>query len=70
MPVTRQDEYGWGVFQSIPGGLPSKYERAMAQRHKQVDNFQSLLKDAGVTKEEKKNFQTAVEQRFQVCCLC
>ena len=53
-------------FQEIPGGLPSKYEQALQQREKEVESWQQAIKDAGLTRAQKKQFQALVENKFQV----
>ena len=53
-----------GSTKSIPGGMPSKYQRAVSHRHKQIDNWQKTMKEAGLTREQRKEFQTMVESKF------
>ena len=53
-----------GTTQAIPGGLPSKYQRAVTHRHRQIDTWQKTMKEAGLTREQRKEFQTMVESRF------
>ena len=55
-----------GPTNSIPGGLPSKYQRAVSHRHKQIDSWQKAVKDAGLSREQRKEFQSLVESRFHV----
>jgi TBCC domain-containing protein 1 len=53
-------------FQSIPGGLPSRYSRAVSQRQKQIDSWQRTVKEAGLSRDQRKEFQLLVESRFHV----
>lgn len=53
-----------GTTQAIPGGLPSKYQRAVSQRHRMIDNWQKTMKEAGLGREQRKEFQAMVENRF------
>lgn len=55
-----------GTTKGIPGGLPSKYQKAVSQRQKQIDSWQKTVKDAGLNKEQRKEFQALVESRFHV----
>ena len=54
------------MFQSIPGGLPSRYQRAVTQRQKQIDSWQSTVKEARLSREQRREFQSLVESRFHV----
>jgi len=53
-----------GHTSSIPGGLPSKYQRAIGHRNKQIDQWQKTVKEAGLTRDQRKEFQGLVESRF------
>lgn len=55
-----------GATKSIPGGLPSKYQRAVSHRQKQIDSWQKMVKEAGLTREQRKEFQGLVESRFHI----
>ena len=54
------------MIQEIPGGLPSKYQKAVGQRQKQVDVWQKTVKEAGMSRDQRKEFQALVESRFHV----
>ena len=56
-----------GSTTSIPGNLPSKYQRAVSQRERQIDSWQKMVKKAGLNKEQRQQFQALVETQFQVC---
>ncbi|XP_030847280.1 TBCC domain-containing protein 1 [Strongylocentrotus purpuratus] len=55
-----------GITAEIPGGLPSRYERALVDREGQINNWQQAVKDAGLDVEQKKQFQILVENKFQI----
>ncbi|KAL3857180.1 hypothetical protein ACJMK2_011872 [Sinanodonta woodiana] len=55
-----------GTTKSIPGGLPGKYQRAVNQRYKQIDSWQKTVKESGLTRDQRKEFQSLVESRFHV----
>ncbi|XP_076452552.1 TBCC domain-containing protein 1-like [Babylonia areolata] len=55
-----------GPTKSIPGGLPSRYQRAVSQRQRQIDSWQRTVKEAGLSREQRKEFQALVESRFHV----
>ncbi|XP_041350328.1 TBCC domain-containing protein 1-like isoform X2 [Gigantopelta aegis] len=55
-----------GPTNSIPGGLPSRYQRAVTQRQKAIDRWQKMVKDAGLTRDQRKEFQSLVETRFHI----
>lgn len=55
-----------GSTSGIPGGLPSKYQKAVGQRQKQVDVWQKTVKEAGMSRDQRKEFQALVESRFHV----
>lgn len=55
-----------GSTKAVPGGLPSKYQRAMSHRHRQIDSWQKTVKEAGLTREQRREFQGLVESRFHI----
>ncbi|PVD31714.1 hypothetical protein C0Q70_07132 [Pomacea canaliculata] len=55
-----------GPTKSIPGGLPGRYHRAVVQRQKQVDSWQRTVKEAGLNREQRREFQALVESRFHM----
>ncbi|KAK7475667.1 hypothetical protein BaRGS_00033093 [Batillaria attramentaria] len=55
-----------GPTKSTPGGIPGRYQRAVTQRQKQIDGWQRTVKEAGLTREQRKEFQALVESRFHV----
>ncbi|XP_041457142.1 TBCC domain-containing protein 1-like [Lytechinus variegatus] len=55
-----------GITAEIPGGLPSRYERALVDREGQINNWQQAVKDAGLNTDQKKQFQALVENKFQI----
>lgn len=52
--------------QEIPGGLPARYRKAVADRARSVEAWQTFVKEADLTKDQKRNFKKVVESRFQV----
>lgn len=48
----------------IPGGLPSEYQKALAQREQKIQIWQKTVKEARLTKEQRKQFQAFVENKF------
>ncbi|XP_010878281.2 TBCC domain-containing protein 1 isoform X2 [Esox lucius] len=48
----------------VPGGLPSVYQDALDQREKSVQDWQKTVKDAHLNKEQRRQFQAVVEQKF------
>ncbi|XP_066295233.1 TBCC domain-containing protein 1-like isoform X1 [Branchiostoma lanceolatum] len=54
-----------GDTKEIPGGLPEEYERALHHRERDVKRWQRTVKEAGLSKEQKKQFQSIVEAKFQ-----
>ncbi|XP_033628059.1 TBCC domain-containing protein 1-like [Asterias rubens] len=54
-----------GETKEIPGGLPLKYERALKERNGQIQTWQQMVKEAGLSPSKRKQFQTLVESRFQ-----
>lgn len=55
-----------GKTRSIPMPLPPKYQKAISQRQKQIDSWQKTVKDSGLAKEQRREFQKLVESRFHV----
>ncbi|XP_078084888.1 TBCC domain-containing protein 1 isoform X2 [Mustelus asterias] len=53
-----------GDTMEIPGGLPPPYEKAVRQREQKIQNWQKTIKEAGLSKEQRKLFQNLVEQEF------
>jgi TBCC domain-containing protein 1 len=54
------------ILQGVPGGLPNKYQKSSKQKEKQVEQWQKLVKEAGLSSDHRKQFQALVESRFQV----
>ncbi|XP_036060080.1 TBCC domain-containing protein 1 [Onychomys torridus] len=48
----------------IPGGLPSEYQKVLAQRDQKIQIWQKTVKEARLTKEQRKQFQVLVENKF------
>lgn len=48
----------------VPGGVPATYQRALEIREQRVQNWQSILRDANLNKEQRHQFQALVEQKF------
>lgn len=46
--------------------LPPKYQKAISQRQKQIDSWQKTVKESGLAKEQRREFQKLVESRFHV----
>jgi len=55
-----------GRTKSIPGNLPSHYQKELNKRQKQIDIWQHQVKDAGLTRDQRKEFQALVEARFHI----
>ncbi|XP_053554522.1 TBCC domain-containing protein 1 [Bombina bombina] len=53
-----------GDTTEIPGGLPPAFQKAMAQRQQKTQMWQKTVKDAGLTREQRKQFQMLVEHKF------
>ncbi|GAB1300140.1 TBCC domain-containing protein 1 [Apodemus speciosus] len=53
-----------GDTAEIPGGLPSAYQKALAQREQKIHIWQKTVKEARLTKEQRKQFQVLVEDKF------
>ncbi|XP_077995708.1 TBCC domain-containing protein 1-like [Glandiceps talaboti] len=54
-----------GLTRDTPGGLPTKYDRALTHREKSLQTWQKTVKEAGLTSSQRKEFQTLVETKFQ-----
>ncbi|XP_017325087.1 TBCC domain-containing protein 1 [Ictalurus punctatus] len=48
----------------VPGGLPSDYQQALEERQQRVHNWQKLVKDTHLNKEQRRQFRALVEQKF------
>nr|XP_033802790.1 TBCC domain-containing protein 1 isoform X2 [Geotrypetes seraphini] len=53
-----------GDTTEIPGGLPSLYQKAMNHREQRIQIWQKTVKEAGLTREQRKQFQAVVEHKF------
>uniref|UniRef100_A0A8C9BF21 TBCC domain-containing protein 1 n=1 Tax=Phocoena sinus TaxID=42100 RepID=A0A8C9BF21_PHOSS len=53
-----------GDTTEIPGGLPSAYQKALGQREKKIQTWQKTVKEARLTKDQRKQFQVLVENKF------
>ncbi|NXT73170.1 TBCC1 protein, partial [Zapornia atra] len=53
-----------GDTTETPGGLPSAYQKALSQRQQKVQIWQKTVKEAGLTKDQRKQFQMLVENKF------
>uniref|UniRef100_A0A8C3XAM8 TBCC domain-containing protein 1 n=1 Tax=Catagonus wagneri TaxID=51154 RepID=A0A8C3XAM8_9CETA len=53
-----------GDTTEIPGGLPSAYRKALGQREKKIQIWQKTVKEARLTKDQRKQFQVLVENKF------
>lgn len=53
-----------GDTAEIPGGLPSAYQKALARREQKIHIWQKTVKEARLTKEQRKQFQVLVEDKF------
>ncbi|XP_007898282.1 TBCC domain-containing protein 1 [Callorhinchus milii] len=54
-----------GDTTEIPGGLPPQYEKAKRHREQKIQIWQKTVKEAGLSKEQRKQFQNLVEQQFR-----
>ncbi|KAJ8396313.1 hypothetical protein AAFF_G00018900 [Aldrovandia affinis] len=48
----------------VPGGLPPLYKKALDGRELRVQDWQRTVKDAHLTKDQRRQFQAVVEQKF------
>ena len=55
-----------GITRDIPGGLPQRFHKACIHREQLVEQWQKNVKDAGLNRQQRKQFQNIVEERFQV----
>ncbi|XP_069721339.1 TBCC domain-containing protein 1 [Phaenicophaeus curvirostris] len=53
-----------GDTTETPGGLPHAYQKALSQREEKVQSWQRTVKEAGLTKDQRKQFQMLVENKF------
>ncbi|XP_015991738.2 TBCC domain-containing protein 1 isoform X3 [Rousettus aegyptiacus] len=53
-----------GDTTEIPGGLPSVYQKALGQREQKIQIWQKTVKEARLTKDQRKQFQVLVENKF------
>lgn len=53
-----------GDTAEIPGGLPPAYQKALTQREQKIHIWQKTVKEARLTKEQRKQFQVLVENKF------
>ncbi|XP_047419410.1 TBCC domain-containing protein 1 isoform X3 [Sciurus carolinensis] len=53
-----------GDTTEIPGGLPSAYQKALGQREQKIQIWQKTVKEARLTKDQRKQFQVLVENKF------
>lgn len=54
-----------GQTKVIPGSLPAEFATVVAHREEQINVWQASVKQAGLTRQQKKQFQTIVENKFQ-----
>ncbi|XP_039612227.1 TBCC domain-containing protein 1 isoform X1 [Polypterus senegalus] len=53
-----------GDTSEIPGGLPPLYQKALIDRKQKVHTWQKMVKEAQLSKEQRKQFKAVVEQKF------
>ncbi|EHB12513.1 TBCC domain-containing protein 1 [Heterocephalus glaber] len=53
-----------GDTTEIPGGLPPAYQKALNQREENIQIWQKTVKEAHLTKDQRKQFQVLVENKF------
>ncbi|XP_010622495.1 TBCC domain-containing protein 1 isoform X2 [Fukomys damarensis] len=53
-----------GDTTEIPGGLPPAYQKALSQREQKIHIWQKTVKEARLTKDQRKQFQLLVENKF------
>ncbi|XP_027506264.1 TBCC domain-containing protein 1 [Corapipo altera] len=53
-----------GDTTETPGGLPQEYQEALRQREQRVQVWQRAVKEAGLTRDQRKRLQTLVENKF------
>ncbi|XP_064618957.1 TBCC domain-containing protein 1-like [Lineus longissimus] len=54
-----------GDTKNVPGGVPSRYQKSIKLKEKQVEQWQKMVKEAGLSRDHRKQFQALVESRFQ-----
>lgn len=54
-----------GPTKAVPGGIPSRYQKALVHRDRQIDMWQKMVKEAGLSRDQRKQFQALVENKFQ-----
>lgn len=54
-----------GDTKAIPGGLPTKYMKALSHRRLQVATWQSIVQESKFSAAQRKTFQGIVSSRFQ-----
>ena len=54
------------ISQAVPCTIPAYYQKELSKRQKQIDTWQHMVKDAGLTRDQRKEFQALVETRFHV----
>ncbi|KAK2154465.1 hypothetical protein LSH36_268g00022 [Paralvinella palmiformis] len=54
-----------GPTEEIPGGLPVKYQKVITARYQMIERWQKMIKEKSLTKEQRKQFHSLVESRFQ-----
>ncbi|XP_066542269.1 TBCC domain-containing protein 1 [Hoplias malabaricus] len=53
-----------GDTSEVPGGLPPLYQQAVEDRERRVQEWQRTVKDTHLNKEQRRQFQALVEQKF------
>ncbi|NXD28996.1 TBCC1 protein, partial [Spelaeornis formosus] len=53
-----------GDTTEIPGGLPCEYQEVLSQREQKVQLWQRMVREAGLTRDQRKQFQAVVENKF------
>ncbi|XP_005383334.1 PREDICTED: TBCC domain-containing protein 1 isoform X2 [Chinchilla lanigera] len=53
-----------GDTTEIPGGLPPAYQKALSEREQKIQIWQKTVKEARLTKDQRKQFQVLVENKF------
>nr|XP_027320395.2 TBCC domain-containing protein 1 isoform X1 [Anas platyrhynchos] len=53
-----------GDTTETPGGLPHAYQKALSQREQKVQIWQKMVKEACLSKDQRKQFQMLVESKF------
>ncbi|XP_056355224.1 TBCC domain-containing protein 1 [Oenanthe melanoleuca] len=53
-----------GDTTETPGGLPQEYQEVLSQREQKVQVWQRMVKEAGLSRAERKQFQSVVENKF------